>query len=276
MTKNNEDYQAVLYGNLNREKLLSTYLIFHCLKYRNPYQGYDTNGGFVNVGHIPQISKQLNISVSHLKTNLRKFVNLGWAKRTRTGYVLVGWRYFRKYSPNLEKITIFDSDKTELLIKIAEPYIKNNIKKQVFAKYKDLKTAQRLHKQKMALMREEEFSVSVRKVADILGFKSPTQGTKFQKMLEKRGVIGIVRRSRFVCLLNEYSALKIHQKQRICRCFIVNGEVYERLRNNIIPIVTKADFMREKDERTMRKSAMRKKIVDDKFNIVHESDLSMF
>lgn len=249
-----------LYGTLNKEGLLSQFIIFHRIKYLSHHEGSDKKGGFVNKSDTDKIAKELNISKSLLCTNLRLYASIGWAVKSPSGYRLVGWRYFRKYAPDLEKITIFDNDKLELLIKIAERYFKTNLVKQRYRKLTKFETPQRLHAAtNMALLGMEEFSVSVRTLAKVLGFSSPTMGSRFEKILEQRRKIVVHRRRRLVCKLDEYVKMQVHKMADKKRCYVENGLVYERLCNNVIPVYTSEDAQRDELNHFNRQYAIRRR-----------------
>lgn len=234
-------HQTELCKGLNEDGLLTHFLFFHRLKYLNCGTGGDKHGGFIRKDKREIIAKKLGVGKSTLCSHLRFFVSIGWAIERSDSYQLIGWRYFRKYSPNLTKITIIEKEKIEYFIQIAKLFLKNNIRQQAFKKAQENKTGKRLYPKNAALLSSEEFTVSTRGLAKALGISSPTTAVKIQKELEKRGEITIIRKSELVCALGDYSRLLSHGKLNKKKCFIDGGLVYQRLCNNITPVKTKED-----------------------------------
>lgn len=237
---NNATDQTIdFFASLNRDGLVTKYIYFHRIKYLSVSEGVDSCGGFIKFKEISSIASLINTSRQNVNRLIKKFVEIGWFIKTRTGYALVGWRKIAKgYGIELKKIRIFENSKKELMTKCAAVFVKRNIQKQIF-KDRDCRclTKGRVNKIVKTLSKEHQYSVSVRTIGTKLGYVSDMTGSRIEKNLEKLGYIKVERNRRaFVCKIEEYPFYLQGHPEMEKRCFVVGTGVYQRLCNNITPL----------------------------------------
>ncbi len=249
---NNATNQTIdFFAALNRDSLVTKYIYFHRIKYLSVDNGVDACGGFISFKEVKYIASLINTSRQNVNRLIKKFIELGWFIKTKTGYILIGWRKIAKrYGIELKKIRIFENSKKELMNKCGSIFLKRNIGKQIFKdrECSGLKKG-RVNKIVKTLSKEHEYSVSVRTIATRLGYMSAMSGTRIEKKLEDTGHIKVERkRKSFVCKIEQYPLfLKAHPEMEN-RCFVVGTGVYQRLCNNIIPVDSNKrvkDFLKE-------------------------------
>lgn len=239
---NNRALTLEFYRILNTKNLLSKFILFDRIKYlhieRQPgkTRPTDKRGGFLHNNQITATAKELNISTNTLRQRLSDFKKLGWVTRTNTGYMLIGWKKLvQQYLPQLTKITYKAINKKTLIKIIAYENIKQNLNKQIYRENPHLSHNER-KKISPALLRETRFSLSVRKVAQLLGYKSASTGSRVEKNLKKEKLLKIVKRNRRLCKIIDLPFIAKAFPELSGKCFIANGYVFERLCNNLIPL----------------------------------------
>lgn len=228
-TVNRLDLTIKFYANLNRNGLLSKFVWFHRLKYLSVKNTKDLSGGFIRFKELKFAAQELGTSKGNIDKLIRRFVLLGWMKKEKLGYRLIGWRKItEQYQPGLKKILFFAPDKKKLIIKYSSIDIKRNENQQIFR--------ERGLKKRPILLNSERFSLSQRTMGYRAGYKSAMSGYRLQQLLKKEKLIKIEKQDIFVCKSEEYSAVVKHCKDLWGRCYSKDGNIYKRLCNNIIPL----------------------------------------
>jgi hypothetical protein len=246
---------AVFYGILNKEGVLTVFNKFLHIKFRkvllNPepkskYVYYDANGkkrtrllytdhsgGSFERSEINKIAKELNIDRQTLLKDIDNMIELGWITSGYKSYRHISLtKIFRMYAPdlNIKKITFRDFKKVDVLNMSAFFYLKANLLQQL---YKQRGCPQRLPKYSKALLKDEQFSMSVRALQKVLGYSSPMSSCQRLLDLEKKGWINIKRRSEFLCKKDELKYLIKGNPELSNKLFCDSDNVYVRLCNNI-------------------------------------------
>lgn len=228
------------YAVLRQRGLLNQWILFDKLKYRNVVNGVDLGGGKVPVAKLKEIATQIGVNYNTLRQAIMVMFQEGWIYKTpsRKSYVLKSWKRVAKcYSLTFSKFRLKANNNQELTKKIALDYIDRTIRRQVYQHRvkNDLSTHKKIL---LALQKDKEFSVSVRQVAQALGFKSAMTGSRKLKELLKDKLISIEKIDRYVCELSDYG-LATKVDETLCnRSFIKDNAVYERQRSNIIVLET--------------------------------------
>lgn len=245
---NYKSSEIAFYAVLRQQGMLNHWINFDKLKYRNVIKGEDMSGGKVRIDQLKQIASQIGVNYNTLRQSIMVMYQEGWVYKTpnRKSYVLRNWKSIvSMYSKPIKRFRLKANNKQELTQKIALYFTDRTITQQVYKSRasQGLSTHKRILK---ALQKDSEYSVSVRDIANALGFKSATTGSKKLKELAKENFISIEKRDKYVCELNDYSiAVKVDDSLPK-RTFIKDNCVYERLRSNIIvlqkPLSSKQKF----------------------------------
>jgi hypothetical protein len=191
---------------------------------------------WVHVGQYTELSEVVPYKAATISTNMDKLVAIGLAHATKKGYVLVGVGKAIELLGDFKKryTYVVRTTKTDVIANVAYLSCIANIRSQITKNnYKSGKASKSTKYQ----CRLEEFSMSVRGVARMMGYSSATVGSRIEKRWEQMGLAVINRRNKFVCHASEYDHLKYGYEEATSRCFISGDCVYERLMNNIIPVV---------------------------------------
>lgn len=248
---NSTDQTIKFFASLNEDKLLTKYVYFHRIKYLSVSKGVDSCGGFISFKEIPSIASLINTSRQNVNKLIRKFVELGWFIKTKTGYALIGWRKVAKsYGLEFKKIRIFENSKKELVLKCSAVSMKRNFKRQDFKENEcGCIPNGRVNKNVRTLSNKHQYSLSVRTISKNIGYRSAMAGTRIEKALEASGHIRVERnRKAFVCKIEQYPIFMKGNPEMEGRCFIVGTGVYQRLCNNITPLDPNKrvkDFLKE-------------------------------
>lgn len=234
---NNYEGTYQLYDKLREANLIPQFLLLQRIRYSNISSGkikYDLNGGFIHKSSLQDLAKKLEIPYNTLRQRISEFKKLGWVIKNHTGWAIISWRKIAsQYTEQLNKIKLFAKTKKELLNVISFQKIKKNLKQQFYAKYKFMSERwQKKHSK--PILTEQEYSLSVRTVAKMMGYKSPVTGSRIEKRLVKAGKIKIEKHFRTICPANEYHLAIKAMPELAGRCFFYQDKVVERLCNNII------------------------------------------
>jgi len=251
--QNNHLLTLEFYKTLNQQRLLSRWHLFDKLKYRNidcqkrikvkygkeKLRNFytDKTGGYIHKSQINKIAKQLEISSNTLRQRLSDFKTLGWATKTKQGFILNNWKIIaRQFTPKINYIRLKAKTYDQLKKDFAYKYLNTNIRQQVFNK--NSHWTKKTHKKLCnAAVKDSEYSVSVRTLARNLGFKSPATGTRYERLLEKDKRIKVIRRTVPLCHINLFNEYIEDNPSLNGKCFVAyDGTVYQRLCNNIIPL----------------------------------------
>lgn len=226
--------------------------LFSHLKYYYILKCNRISGFFEDKDILLCFKKDCGLSEGTAKNEIRKLISLNWIRKEFNGYSLIKYdKLFEYFNYNLDlkynknnntirkgKFKIFKIEIT----KIKESFgrhlenhvcleeLKLNLNRQKYVLLKKLrKTGFKSLIQKTKIghcfdIKEIidltisnginlDISLSIRKISDILGFKSPSKGYKIQKFLEFNGYIGITRRkNEFISnawdMMNMYNTLK--------------------------------------------------------------------
>lgn len=227
------------YKRLRQEGVLTDFILFGNIKFRKIIDGKDKNGGFIKRSQIKSIASELGINYNTFRKGIAKLINLGWLIPTETGYRLVGHRIlFDTYGSDLgiKRLCIHAKTKKELNKQIGISLIKNNLKTQLFRAYNG-KTKNWKKNRISNFLADDRFTMSVRKMSEYLGYKSPMSSTRLQKKLEADKLLKVERKVKRICTAEEYSLVLKADDRLQKRCFIAGGDVYLRLCNNLIPLI---------------------------------------
>lgn len=191
----------------------------------------DDNGGFFLKSDIKKISIELNIGYETFRKQISKMQSLGWLIKTTTGYRLIGKKkLFNQYVNGMNRLCFYADNNNEIHKLCAIRFLKVNYYQQLHI---TLGRPKRRHKYSRAFLRSKDYSVSVRKLQNILGFKSAMSASKFIQILEKEHLITIAKRNEMLCTTAEFKYYLKSNKSLIDRCFSKDGIIYERKCNNI-------------------------------------------
>ena len=251
MTNNQET--VIFYGTLNSLGLLDTFNKFIYIKFRkNVYSGEkiikgkngklikkkinnDNAGGSFKRSEIPAIAVELGIKEDTLQRLINKMTANGWLKPTYTAYRITSLNtLYAKYTPNLgiKKITFRCLNKLELMRLCILYYLKPCLQQQMYREG-NRRVPARLTKYCKALLQNSKYSISVRKLQKILGYKSPASTCQRMLELEKKGLLIIERRHEYLCEIKDLSFLLKGNPEIVNRFVLINNKVYERKCNNI-------------------------------------------
>lgn len=243
---------VVFYGTLNSIGLLDLFNKFLHIKFRKNVfskekfikdrngkiikktSNNDMGGGSFKRIEIPAIALELGIKEDTLQRLIKIMVDHGWLKPTYTAYRIAPMRmFFAKYTPNLKikKITFRCLDKKELMRQCVIFYLKPNFQQQFFRHRR--RVPKRLTKYCKALLEDSKFSMSVRTLQKILGYKSPASACKRMLELEKEGILIIKRRREYLCEKGQLPFFLKGNPEFVNSFFVIKNEVYKRLCNNI-------------------------------------------
>jgi DNA-binding transcriptional regulator YhcF (GntR family) len=224
---------------MRKAGLLTDFILFSNIKFKNIEDGQDLNGGFLKKSQVKLTSSQLGINYNTFRKGISKLVSLNWLVPTQTGYRLIGHRLiFNKYAEDLEisKLCIFAKSKKELVKKLGINLIKNNLKTQLYREYNG--KPKNWKKNCISnFLTENRFTMSVRKMGYYLGYKSPMSIVRLQKELESEGMLKIERRTKRLCHASEYAFLLKSDDTLQSKCFIKDEQVYQRLCNNLTALI---------------------------------------
>tara|TARA_R100000951_G_C2653740_1_gene185530 strand:- start:38552 stop:39172 length:621 start_codon:yes stop_codon:yes gene_type:complete len=185
--------------------------------------------------------KDLNIpySLRTSKLYLEDLVKNGYAKRTKKGYILKGIKKVanEKFNTNIKysySYTIGDTKK-ETIARVAYSIVRSSIVAQ--KKTVDKKNGLKAVKGMKFQWGNSDYSMSVRTVSKLCGFKSAITGSQIERLWERLGLAKIERRTVVLCNADGYSILAKSYPELRDRCFIKGNEVAMRLCNNIIPVM---------------------------------------
>ena len=237
-TSSNIPLTFQLYLGLNKAKLLSKFILFQRIKYINILKGKrdsDLNGGFLSRASFLLTAQKLGISVHTLRQRVADFSKLGWMRKTFSGHKLISWRKIAdKYALGIKKIRYFAENKLDLINILAYHYIRRNIKQQIHRKNIQYRPGA-LKKISQALSVEPEYSLSVRTIASVFGYLSPSTGSRIEHKVRRLGLIRIQKRERELCPSEQFASFLKYHPEVDGRVFKRDGIMFERLCNNLIP-----------------------------------------
>lgn len=235
------------YANLRRNNLLSKYILFDKIKYRNiklqnKIEGQkkrrctDLTGGFIHKESIKETYQSLKIPKNTFLQRLSDFKRLGWIIPFHTGYQLISWKKIADSMGVIPKKLIFkEKNKSSLNKRLAYELINNTEKQQIF-KVHPANTKKERKNNVLAHFKCPDFSLSIRTLAYRLGFKSAMTGLRLEKSLKKSGHLKIEKRNKHLCSMKDFSNYLLAYPEIINRFFFRETEVFERLCNNLIII----------------------------------------
>lgn len=225
--KSNPNIQFI--AELNKRNLLNLWIFFDKVKYCSA-----TNGGFIHTTNLKSISQELGIKWNTFRKKINLCVKQGWFKRKLTGYSIIGWKKIcENFDLYLKKIHLKGNNKVDLLKHAVLYTIKNSMFQQFYVVYKNHQPGPLKNKGK-ALLMDDEFTVSTYYIARMLGFKSATSGTRYERRLKEDKLLKI--ESRSTRLTDKLTTEEILDKDpnMIYFMFSVNGELFRRRCNNLI------------------------------------------
>jgi hypothetical protein len=227
------------YKRLRQAGVLTDFILFGNIKFRGIVNGKDMNGGFIHKSRIKLISAELGINYNTFRKGVSRLVALGWLVPTKTGYRLVGHEVlFEQYASDLEikKLCVFAKTKKDLIKQLGITLIKNNLKTQLYREYQG--RTKNWNKNCISnFLADDRFTMSVRKMSEHLGYKSAMSSTRLQKKLEADGLLKVGRKTAKLCSAAEYPLLLKSDDSLSNKCFIAGGQVYQRLCNNLTPLI---------------------------------------
>lgn len=237
------------YANLNKAGLLTLHCTFNKIKYRKVVESgsysfktkkgktrtmptySDDAGGFFLKSEVKTMANEFGKNYQTFRKQVSKMVSIGWLIPTQTGYRCIGkQKLFNKYGKYLNKLSFHAPTKAEVLKTAAIRFLKVNYAQQLYRQYK---CPARKHKHARALLESKDYTVSIRKLQKVLGYKTPMSGLKMEKILEREKLITIEKRSEPLCHAAHYPFLVKLDESLIKKCFYVGSTVYQRLTNNI-------------------------------------------
>lgn len=227
------------YKRLRQAGVLTNFILFSNIKFRKIVERQDLNGGFLKRSQIKSVACELGINYNTFRKGVSKLVSLGWLVETKTGYRLLGHRVlFKQYASDLEikRLCIYAKSKKELVKQLGINLIQNNLKTQLYREYQG-KTKNWNKNRISNFLADDRFTMSVRKMGSYLGYKSPMSSVRLQKELELNGMLKVERRTRKLCHASEYALLLKSDDTLQSKCFIKDEQVYQRLCNNLTPLI---------------------------------------
>lgn len=237
------------YANLNKSGLLTLHCTFNQIKYRKVAASgsytiktkkgkvktmptyTDNAGGFFLVSEVKAMANEFGKNYQTFRKQVAKMVSIGWLERTQTGYRCIGkQKLFNKYGNELNKLSFHAKTKAEVLKTAAIRFLKVNYAQQLYRQYK---CPARKHKYARALLESKDYTVSIRKLQRVLGYKTPMSALKMEKILEADKLITIERRNEPLCHASQYGNYLKADSSLTAKCFYVGNLVYQRLTNNI-------------------------------------------
>jgi hypothetical protein len=237
------------YANLNRTGLLTLHCTFNKIKYRKVTESgsysfktkkgkiktmptyTDDAGGFFLKSEVKTMANEFGKNYQTFRKQVSKMVSIGWLIPTQTGYRCIGkQKLFNKYGNELSRLSFHAPTKAEVLKTAAIRFLKVNYAQQLYRQYN---CPARKHKHARALLESKDYTVSIRKLQRVLGYKTPMSGLKMEKILEREKLITIEKRSQPFCHASVYPALVKIDETLTRRCFYIGDIVHERLTNNI-------------------------------------------
>jgi len=229
MQNNNFDNNIEFIKRLNSETKLTLWILFDRLKYHKL-----TVGGFLPKKYYSTVCKSLNISDSKLRKGLSAMAKLGWVNKTYTGYQFQSWRLIPElYDVEIKKLIFKGENKADLINKATAKYVKKNLLKQFYTVNKKM-TDNWLTNNAEAKLQESDYTLSVRHIASIFGFKSAMTGSRIEKRMVKKKLIKIERQQQEVCLVKDLHSFHKANPELWHHTFIKGNRVYRRLTNNLI------------------------------------------
>lgn len=227
------------YKRLRQAGVLTDFILFSNIKFRKIVDGKDMSGGFLKKSQIKSIASELGINYNTFRKGISKLVSLKWLVPTETGYRLVGHHLlFEQYASdlNIKRLCIFAKSRKELVKQLGINLIKNNLKTQLYREYHG-RTKNWKKNCISNFLTDDRFTMSVRKMAGYLGYKSPMSSTRLQKELESDGLLKVKRKVERICHASEYSFLLKYDDSLQYKCFVKDEQVYRRVCNNLIPVL---------------------------------------
>lgn len=237
------------YANLNRAKLLTVFCTFNQIKYRKVVEFSsvqkrskngnivtratytDDAGGFFLKSEVKVMANEFGKNYQTFRKQITKMVQLGWLTQTITGYRITGkQKIFNQYGNDLELLSFTGKTKAEILKTATMRFLKVNYAQQLYRKYNEPK---RKHKYYRALLDDKQYTVSVRKLQQVLGFRSAMSAHKIEKELEKEKLITIERRNEVLCHASQFGKYLKFDSSLTSKCFYIGNLVYQRMCNNI-------------------------------------------
>lgn len=251
---NNTSRTIRFYSELNSRGLLLYFCTFAGIKHRglrvvgrisqcSNSRSYlrtlysDSSGGFFRSSDMVAISNDLCMNYETFRKHVLKLVRLGWLHRTKTGYRLIGNRkLYDLYSPGLRRLSFFSGRKKDLIHLISYRYLKLNFNQQYYRSNNGVNCGtQRRHKYSRALrLMSSAYTVSVRNLSLVLGYKSAMTGSNVERRMESLGIIHINRSNIRLCNSVEYGNYLRFAPELTSRCFYSRGSIFIRGCNNII------------------------------------------
>lgn len=210
------------------------------LKYWITYYKIHSNikagAGWINFKDLKFASHTTGLTPRTFSNHIKKLLKLGWISKGDHGY------FFRSYHKlfGLNKVKIFGDTEPEILARAAALMWDRNIYQQIY-KITEKNTDKRkvlLANKKHGRVGLSEYPVGVRWFMNQFGYKSPTSGSRIEKLMEKFGLVEIQRNERVLFHCRDIGGWGMLRSMNIGRgIFIKNAMVCERLLNGMRPIL---------------------------------------
>lgn len=167
--------------------------------------------------------------------HINKMIQFGWMRKSPRGYFLVSYHIIA----GLKRIEILGESENELIARASALSWDKNIIQQIYkiAGNNIVKRKQHLSLKKGGRIDCSEYSVGVRWFANLMGYKSPSSGSKVEKLMVEFGLLKITKQEKILFHFKDHLGWFWLKKAGIINhCFIKNDYVYQRLLNRLVPV----------------------------------------